>query len=59
MMTMMTQPGHQRLTHGCLARIDIELGRYVGRLYAPDMTVREVVVGTREDVNQRMRQWQY
>jgi hypothetical protein len=55
----MTHPGHHRLADGGLARLDIELGRYVGRLYAPDLTVREVVVGTQEHVSHRMRQWQY
>jgi hypothetical protein len=55
----MTCPGHRRLANGCLARLDVEMGRYVGRLYAPDLTVREVVVGTQEHVSQRMRNWRW
>jgi hypothetical protein len=53
----MTHPGHRRLSDGCLVRLDVELGRYVGRLYAPDLTVREVVMGTKEQVSLRMRSW--
>jgi hypothetical protein len=53
------RPGHHRLADGCLARLDVELGRYVGRLYAADLTVREVVVGTQEHVSQRMRHWRW
>jgi len=55
----MTRPGHRRLADGCLARLDVEMARYVGRLYAPDLTVREVVVGTQEQVSQRMRSWEW
>ena len=55
----MTRPGHYRLADGCVARLDVELGRYVGRLYAPDLTVRKVVVGTQEHVSQRMRSWRW
>jgi hypothetical protein len=53
----MTHPGHRHLGDGSLVRLDIELGRYVGRLYGPDLTVRETVVGTHEHVNHRMREW--
>ena len=38
--------GHHRLADGSLLRVDIELGRWVGSLYTPDMRVKTQIVGT-------------
>ena len=38
--------GHRRLADGSLLRVDIELGRWVGSLYTPDMRVKTLIVGT-------------
>ena len=37
--------GHHRLADGSLLRVDIELGRWVGSLYTPDMRVKTRIVG--------------
>lgn len=42
--------GHHRLPDGSLLRVDVEFGRWVGRLYTPDMRVRTQVVGTDTEV---------
>jgi hypothetical protein len=38
--------GHRRLADGSLLRVDIELGRWVGSLYTPDMRVKTLIVGS-------------
>jgi hypothetical protein len=38
--------GHHRLADGSVVRVDFEMGRWVGRLYAPEMTVQSQFVGT-------------
>ena len=43
--------GHHRLPDGCLVRVDIELGRWVGRLYTPEMEVKTQIVGTDNEVH--------
>ena len=43
--------GHHRLADGSLVRIDIELGRWVGRLYTPDLVVKSRVVGSDAEVH--------
>ena len=43
--------GHHRLADGSLLRVDIELGRWVGSLYTPDMRVKTQIVGTDVDVD--------
>ncbi len=43
--------GHHRLADGSLLRVDIELGRWVGSLYTPDMRVKTQIVGTDVDVH--------
>ena len=37
--------GHYRLADGSLVRVDIELGAWVGRLYASDMKVKDRIRG--------------
>jgi hypothetical protein len=43
--------GHHRLADGSLLRVDIELGRWVGTLYTPDMRVRTEIVGSDVEVH--------
>jgi hypothetical protein len=50
-MTTTMRTGHHRLADGSLLRVDIEQGRWVGRLYTPELTVKSRVVGTEEQVH--------
>jgi hypothetical protein len=43
--------GHHRLADGSLLRVDIELGRWVGSLYTPDMRVKTRIVGSAVEVH--------
>jgi hypothetical protein len=43
--------GHHRLVDGSLLRVDIELGRWVGSLYTPDMRVKTQIVGSDVEVH--------
>lgn len=43
--------GHHRLADGSLLRVDIELGRWVGSLYTPDMQVKTQIVGSDVEVH--------
>ena len=38
--------GHCRFTNGSVLRVDFELGRWVGTLYAPSMTIKTQIVGS-------------
>ena len=46
-----TRTGHHRLPDGSLLRVDIELGRWVGSLYTPDMRVKTHIVGGEVEVH--------
>ena len=43
--------GHHRLPDGSLVRVDIELGRWVGTLYTPEMKVKAQIVGSDAEVH--------
>ncbi|KZS74553.1 hypothetical protein A4G29_15105 [Mycobacterium kansasii] len=43
--------GHHRLADGSLLRVDIELGRWVGSLYTPDMQVKRRIISTDIEVH--------
>src|SRR6476620_3861958 len=43
--------GHRRLADGSLLRVDIELGRWVGSLYTPDMRVNTQIIGSDVEVH--------
>lgn len=43
--------GHHRLADGTLLRVDIELGRWVGSLYTPEMGVKTRIVGNEVEVH--------
>jgi hypothetical protein len=43
--------GHYRLADGSLARVDIEVGRWVGRLYSPKMKLKVQFLGSDAEVH--------
>jgi hypothetical protein len=43
--------GHHRRPDGSLVRVDTELGRWVGTLYSPEMTVKIQIVGSDAEVH--------
>ncbi len=43
--------GHYRLPDGELLRVDFEMGRWVGTLYAPSMTIKTQIVGSDAQVH--------
>jgi hypothetical protein len=43
--------GHHRLPDESLVRVDIELGRWVGTLYTPEMKVKIRIVGSDAEVH--------
>ena len=50
-MSTTMRTGHHRLANGLLVRVDIEMGRRVGRLYTPQMTLQTQIVGSDADVH--------
>jgi hypothetical protein len=38
--------GHYRLPDGSVLRVDLEMGRWVGTLYTPSMTIKTQIVGS-------------
>jgi hypothetical protein len=45
--------GHHRLPDGSVLRVDFEMGRWVGTLYLPSMTIKTQVVGSDAEVHAR------
>jgi hypothetical protein len=43
--------GHYRLADGSLLRVDVELGRFVGRLYNPELNVKRRIHGSEAKVH--------
>jgi hypothetical protein len=43
--------GHHRLPDGSVLRVDFEMGRWVGTLYLPSMTIKTQVVGSDAEVH--------
>jgi hypothetical protein len=43
--------GHYRLADGSLLRVDVELGRFVGTLYTPELNVTRQVHGSADQVH--------
>jgi hypothetical protein len=43
--------GHHRLADGSLLRVDVELGRFVGRLYTPESNVKSRIHGSEAKVH--------
>ena len=48
---VVSRTGHHRLPDGSLVRVDIELGRWVGTLYSPEMRVKTQIVGSEAEVH--------
>ncbi len=38
--------GHRRLPDGGLLRVDFEMGRWVGTLYTPSLSIKTQIVGS-------------
>jgi hypothetical protein len=43
--------GHHRLPDGSVLRVDFEMGRWVGTLYAASMTIKTQIVGRDAEVH--------
>ena len=43
--------GHHRLPDGGVLRVDFEMGRWVGTLYAPSMAIKTQMVGSDAQVH--------
>jgi hypothetical protein len=43
--------GHYRLADGSLLRVDVELGRFVGTLYTPELNVKRQIHGSAAKVH--------
>jgi hypothetical protein len=47
---MFMRTGHHRQPDGSVVRVDIEMGRWVGSLYTPEMKLKAQVVGSYPEV---------
>jgi len=43
--------GHYRFADGSVLRVDLELGRWVGTVYTPSMTIKTQIVGSDTEVH--------
>jgi hypothetical protein len=43
--------GHYRFPDGSVLRVDFEMGRWVGTLYAASMTIKTQIVGSDAEVH--------
>jgi hypothetical protein len=59
MTRILNRPGHIRAADGSVVRLDVEMGKYVGRYYWPDLSVRAVVYGSLAEVQIAMRGWTF
>jgi len=50
-MGIATHIGHHRLPDGGVLRVDFEMGRWVGTLYAPSMTIKTQIIGSDAQVH--------
>jgi hypothetical protein len=50
-MGIVMRSGHYRLPDGGLLRVDFEMGRWVGTLYASSMTIETQIVGSDAEVH--------
>jgi hypothetical protein len=48
---MFMRTGHHRQPNGSVVRVDIEMGRWVGSLYTPEMKLKTQVVGSYREVH--------
>jgi hypothetical protein len=59
MTRILNRPGHIRAANGSVVRLDVEMGRYAGTCYGPDLSVRAVVYGSLAEVQTAMRGWTF
>ena len=59
MTRILNRPRHVRAAAGSVVRLDVEMGRYVGSYYRPDLSVRAVVYGSLSEVQTAMRGWTF
>jgi hypothetical protein len=48
---ILRRTGHHRQPDGSVVRVDIELGRWVGSLYTPEMKVQRRIIGSELEVH--------
>ena len=48
---MLVRTGHHRQPDGSVVRVDIEMGRWVGSLYTPQMKLKAQLVGSYPEVH--------
>lgn len=46
-----TPTGHHRQPDGSVVRIDVEMGRWVGSLYTPDLRLKTQIFGSAAEVH--------
>jgi hypothetical protein len=56
-MIMPQATGHVFASDGCLLRVDVMAGRWVGSRYASNLVVKQRVVGTNDEVYRQIKQW--
>ena len=49
--------GHVFAGDGCLLRVDIIAGQWVGTRYGPNLVVKHRVIGTNDEVYRQIKQW--
>jgi hypothetical protein len=59
MTKILNRPGHIRASDGSVVRLDVEMGRYVGTYYRPDLSVRALVHGSLAEVQTVMGEWRF
>jgi len=50
-MSTAMRTGHYRFPNGSVLRVDLEMGRWVGTLYAPSMTIKTQPMGSDAEVH--------
>ena len=48
---ILMRTGHHRQPDGSVVRVDIEMGRWVGSLYTPEMKVQTRIIGSELEVH--------
>jgi hypothetical protein len=59
MTRILDHTGHIRAADGSVLRLDVEMGRYVGTYYRPDLSVRAAVSGSLAEVQTAMKGWTF
>ena len=56
-MVMPNSTGHVFASDGCLLRVDIIAGQWVGSRYGPNRVVKQRVIGTNDEVYRQIKKW--